>query len=152
MGKITIIIKHLGLTDIGYALYKQIENLKKEYDVSILYEENVQPFFNFPCSKLSIGRLWQDQTNDGIIIATSLYSAELVYKLTNLKRKIFYVWDLEFLWNKKDFLENQKIFNMLPLVTRSESYASCISNYCNIQPSVINDFNLKEIIDEYRSV
>ena len=66
------------------------------------------------------------------------------------ERKIFYVWDLEWLrQHGKEFENTVKAFtdNSITLIARSKEHALAIENYCNIKiEHVIENFNIKKLI------
>lgn len=89
---------------------------------------------------------------DGYLIATDLDSAEQISKIVSPAKKMFYVWDLEWLrrTNNKDYVRNVDIYRNpeLKLVVRSESHANELSKYCNRKvDGIINNFNLERLID-----
>jgi len=66
------------------------------------------------------------------------------------KRKLFYIWDLEWLRpHAKDFIANLRIYRhpKLELIARSISHAQAVENYANKKVNaIIPDFNLQYII------
>lgn len=89
---------------------------------------------------------------DGYLIATDLDSAEQISKIVSPAKKMFYVWDLEWLrrHNNKDYVRNVDIYRNpeLKLVVRSESHANELSKYCNRKvDGIVNNFNLERLID-----
>lgn len=76
----------------------------------------------------------------GKLIATTLFSAQ--YILSNLcnTEKIYYVYDLEFLRGRTNFIDNIAVYRdpNLKIYTRSLEYAKLLENYCNRHIEVIN--------------
>lgn len=146
MGRITVISSHLSATDLNYRILVELSKAKKNgHDVCWMYENDCAPFTDIAIPRMSVGKMWEDQSNDGVIIATSIESASLIKSLPNKKHKVFYMWFLEFMWTKLDYLYNIKAMSNIDLYTRSDSYADLIENYSNIKPKVVSDFNLEQI-------
>lgn len=145
MGKISIIVPHLSGSDLNLEVVNTFESLNKEgtHDFCIFYENDTMPFFKFPVAKMSFGRIWQDQSNDGIIIATTLNSAKIISKLPNRQRKVLYLWDLEFMWNKLNYIENLNTLHSIEVYTKNDIYKKLIENYGNIN---VKSATLKEMI------
>lgn len=81
----------------------------------------------------------------GILFAVDLDGADLIRTVATQSKLVFYVWDLEFLRKKKDFIRNVEIYRdrRLTLVARSQSHANVISNYCNREPDmIVPNFNI----------
>lgn len=142
--RITVITQHLSASDLNYTVLKELTKMKGlGHEVCWMYENDCTPFIDIRLPRMSIGKMWEDQSVDGYIIATSIASAEIIQDLPNKKQKLFYVWNPEFLYSKKDYLSNLKAFN-LPVYTRSESYQKLIYNYAN-KETVLQPFDLERI-------
>jgi hypothetical protein len=89
------------------------------------------------------------KVSDGLLIATTLDAALFLIKSQSQARKVYFIWDLEFIHNKNsNYLHTVSILQNIELWTRSESYADIIENYCDIRPKITND-SLEEIINVY---
>lgn len=86
---------------------------------------------------------------NGILIATNLYSASHIANLKNNSRKLFYIWDLEWLRGKLNFIENIQIYAnpKLELICRSEDHAKIINNYCNRMPKVVENCDINKMVE-----
>jgi hypothetical protein len=153
LGRITVISSHLSATDLNYTILIELSKARKKgHDVCWMYENDCAPFTDIAIPRMSVGKMWEDQSNTGIIIATSLESAALIKDLPNKKNKAFYIWFLEFMWTKWNYLDNIAAMSNIDLYTRSESYRDLINNYSNICPKVVPDFNLEEICQNYQNI
>ena len=74
----------------------------------------------------------------------------VVLKSFSPERKIFYVWDLEWLRRHgKEFENTVKAFtdSEVTLIARSKEHALAIENYCNTKiKHIVEDFNIKKLI------
>lgn len=89
---------------------------------------------------------------DGLLISTDIDTATFALNINTNCKRIFYVWDLEWLRKKKDFLSNVKVYRdeRMTLVARSEEHAKLIENYCNRKVDyIIENFNIPEICNEF---
>lgn len=89
---------------------------------------------------------------DGLLISTNLSNTKLMMEALCPAKKVFYVWDLEWLRNKKNFVENIEIYRSpkIDLITRSLDHSLAIKNYANREPKmIVPQFNLGVIINEY---
>lgn len=85
----------------------------------------------------------------GVLLATNLKTLKTVVNLSSNAKKYFYVNDLEWLREEKDFMDNVSMMNnpKIKLIARSESHAKAIKNYCNVSPvAIIENWNYKELL------
>lgn len=146
--EVSVIVPHLSPSDLNFFVLKNLMKLNAEKisSITVFFENDAPKGFHFPFSTMNIGRLWQNQTNNGTIIATTLESARLIKSLPTGKRKIYYAWDLEFMWGKFNFVDNIEIMSDIEIYTRSESMADAIENYTGKRPKVVPDFNITELL------
>jgi hypothetical protein len=85
----------------------------------------------------------------GVLIATNLHSASVLCNLKNNARKLFYIWDLEYLRGKVDYVSNIQTYAnpKIELICRSEFHAQMIENYCNRKPRIVKNCNIKEMVE-----
>ncbi len=148
--KIGICVKQLDSSQLSYVLISRINNLlleRPDLDIVLFYENMGSPCMNTLFACMNISEIWNF---NGLLISTNIETTELSIKCLSPERKIFYVWELEFLSNK-NYLSNLETYRNkdISLVTCSNSYCSELENYCNRTAKVIEDFNLKELIDDY---
>lgn len=145
MHRITVITQHMSTSDLNYQVLKELVRMHSlGHEVCWMYENDCPPFSEIKIPKMSIGKLWEDQSNNGTLIATSIESAALIKNIPNGKRKLLYMWNLEFMWAKGDYIENLDSLKGVEIITRSESYSNIINNYLNVKPRVL-DFDLEKI-------
>lgn len=104
---------------------------EKEKGFYTLYLENVtQPYRPVRSPIMNVS---ETVFFSGKLIATTLFSAQyILHSLQNVDKK-YYVYDMEWLRGRNNFIDNMKILRNpeLSLYTRSEEYAQLIKNYCN---------------------
>ena len=99
----------------------------------------------------NINEFLEDSLDDFVVFFENSISNTLsMLKSFSPERKIFYVWDLEWLrQHGKEFENTVKAFtdNNVTLVARSKEHALAIENYCNIKiKHIVEDFNIKKLI------
>jgi hypothetical protein len=147
--KIGVVLNDTLLNQQSFLIINQLNALVRNPDCdAVLFCENKTPTCIPP--EVPIMNVADISKFDGLLIATNLNNAEMVMKCISPSKKIFYVWELEWLRGKQDFERNVATYRRLPLVARSDDHAKAIFNYCN-EPvtSVIPLFNIGEIINEF---
>lgn len=149
MQKIGICIDNLNTSQLSYltTLNANIAlNKLSTRDICVFFE-NISDICMYPLfARMNISEIWNF---DDLLITTNLKNTELAIKCMTPRKKIFYVWELEFL-KDKDYIKNLNIYRNkeIELVAPSDEYAKAIEKYCNITPKVIPDFDIERIIDE----
>ena len=95
--RIAFLVKELGLSQLSFYLVKRInEYLRENSDFApiILYENMVCPTFLPMCSLTHFAEL---ACYNGNAIATSMSTAIKMSKTPGPKRKLFYIWDFEYI-------------------------------------------------------
>lgn len=150
--KIGIILPDIGNNQKALYTIIQVNKLQKEHDFVIFFENLSPTRISINCSIMNINELWD--FNNGILISTTLNNTDYLIKSCNVStKKLFYIWDLEWLLpNKRNYIENIKTYNSseIDLICRSLSHSIAIENYCNRKPNhVIPNFNLTQIVEKY---
>ena len=148
MYTIGILLKDVDVSQKNWQLISQLNqlNLKSNNNYCVFYMNPSPLCVNNFCSIDTIHNI--HKVGKGILIATDLDTALILQKSQTKARKIYYVWDLEFVHNKNsNYLFNLNILKSLDLWTRSGSYSDVIKNYCNIKPNVST--KIEDIINAY---
>lgn len=142
---IGIIIPDMAASQLAYMAINQANiGARETNDSYFLFFENMAA----PCVRplvtcLNISEL---HTFNGVLISTSIDTTLYAINAITNTKKIFYVWDLEWIRpNKNNFLYNMQAFRNenVEITCRSERHAKLIGNYCNRKPSLIfNNLNL----------
>lgn len=89
---------------------------------------------------------------NGIMIATCLETANIVGELNNKCEKYLYLWDMEWLYEARDYLETVELLNKFNLIARSYTHAQQIFKYSGKKCDVIEDWNyekVKELVEKF---
>ena len=85
---------------------------------------------------------------DGVLISTNLETTKMMMACIKSTKKFFYVWDLEWIRRKKNYMYNLQAYQNIELITRSFEYARLLENYCNKKvKAIVPDFNLYGILE-----
>lgn len=148
MRNIGISVPHLGPSQLStFAILFANKLFKTEFDCTLFYRDVATHCMQINAGCMTLSEIWGFR---GTLITTSLYDTQFALNSISPGKKIFYVWDLEFLRNEKDFMKNMSIFRnpYLQIAARSQSHASVIENYCNRRPDMIVEdfeFNVNQI-------
>jgi len=143
---IGVILDNLSVSQLNSDFLSGLNKLADHSNDNIcLFNKNISPTL-LPLKFGVFGLNLIHDVEYGAIIATDLDSASILINSQTTARKIFYVWDLEWLHNptKNNFLENVEIYKNIELFTRSQSYALAIQNYCNVLPKV---YSIEELLN-----
>ena len=148
MKKIGFAVSNLGAGHMNYSLIRQINLLmanRVDTDIILFYETLALPCLPPACARMQIH---EGYGFDGPIVATSLTTAEKLIRFPSPPRKIFYVWDLEWLrMPQKSYEQLRSIYSNpdLEVVARGNDHRDLIQDVWN-RPvtAVIEDFNLTE--------
>jgi uncharacterized protein (DUF1499 family) len=147
MTSVGVILNDTDVSQLNWRIISEMNNLNQSSNRNYtIYYCNSSPIcVNNFCA---INKLHDiHKVSNGVLIATSLDSALFLIKSQTKARKVFFVWDLEFIHNKNtNYLYARSIMENIELWTRSESYADIIENYCDIRPKISND-SIKEILN-----
>jgi|TARA_R110000744_G_scaffold58320_1_gene121663 hypothetical protein len=147
--QIGVIVDDLSASQLSYYLIKNInEFLEDGLDDFVVFFENATSSIVSPeFSVMAINEIWNFE---GVLISTSISNTLSMLKSFSPERKIFYVWDLEWLRRHgKEFENTVKAFtdSEVTLIARSKEHALAIENYCNIKiKHIVEDFNIKKLI------
>lgn len=144
MIKLGIILPALYKQQLVYETFESLHKvISSKVDPIVFFEDFSPLFIRPPCAMMHISEILNF---NGILISTTINNTMMSLKAINQAKKIFYIWDLEWLRNSnnKNYLYNISIYQNpeLELITRSNSYAKELNNYANIQPKVLSLENL----------
>jgi hypothetical protein len=150
LNKVGILVNNLGRNQLAHGLIHSVNNfLEGSSDTDIIiFAENVV----HPCSvpKFAVMNLNEAWEYDGLIISTSLSTAEKSLLFPGARRRLFYVWDMEWMRvGDGDFDYFQSIYGnpKLDLIARSDTYAKIIERCWN-RPvkAVVENCDVGELI------
>ncbi len=149
---IGIILPDMGVSQLAYMAINQCNICANITDDSyfIFFEDMQKPCVKPTVACMNVSEL---HTFEGLLVSTSIETTLTALSCVTNSKKIFYVWDLEWIRNKNDFLYNMKAFRneQVELMCRSEQHAKLVHNYSNRKPSLIfNNFNLLALREHTR--
>lgn len=89
---------------------------------------------------------------DGIMIATSFKTAEVLSKINTNAYKYLYLQDLEWLRGPTQYEDNLKLLKNFKILSRSTSHHDNIMNYCNMESTIVDNWNyesLRGLMEDY---
>lgn len=141
---IGISLAHFSASQAAFYAIKFANKLfKTEHDCTLFYRDLMPHCMEIQAGCLTLSEIFGFK---GTLITTSLYDTEFAIKAVGEGKRIFYIWDLEFLRNEKNFKKHLTIFRNpgILLAARSQSHSDAIENYCNRKPDmIVKDFNFE---------
>lgn len=151
--KVNFLVENLGASQLSYCLTKTCNELVGEgYDIIVFFDKmhrhHIEPHF----ATMQLVEAWGQP---GITIATSVATAVSLLDFPGPQRKLYYVWDMEWVrapqWaygSLADLFQHPD----LSIITRNPVHDKVISGCFNITPHYIMDnFNIvkmREILQD----
>jgi hypothetical protein len=144
-----VLVDNLGLSQIAFttatAIHRYIHE-HGEWDISVFIKD--LEAHCTPCN-FSIMQLYNGYGFNGTLVATNLDLANKLISFPGQKRKVFYMWDME--WFRRPISHNllNDIYNnpILDIVCRSDEHAKYFeSAWGRKVKGVVPNFNIKELI------
>lgn len=144
MQKVGIIVPGLYNHQLFFEAAQNAKYIDANLDLIIFYEDLSPVSFRPPCAFMPTTEILNF---NGLLISTTLTNTLLSIKAINMAKKVFYIWDLEWIRNNKNYLHNISIYQNpeIQCITRSQEYANELNNYANIQPKV-SKLDIKDIL------
>lgn len=148
--KIGVLVRDFGPSQLTYEMISSANKLmveRSDTDIIGFFENSAKHSFGLNFSSMYLDEAW---SYTGTLIATSLSTAVKLIKLPSAQRKLFYVYDLEWLRiYDKNFSVLAKLYRHkeIELVARSATHAKLLSNCWNIQNiKVIESFDIEKFL------
>ena len=102
---IGIVLNHLGASQLAYLAIHNANTINKkgEHELLLFFKTMVQPCLVVQAACMHIAELY---SFTGTIISTDIDSNITVINIPTACKKVFYVWDLEWLRDHKDYKYN----------------------------------------------
>lgn len=148
MLKTGLVLNNFGMSQLAYFAIREGNKLLTERsDVGLFgFYQNLVP----PCTEpdFALMHSFELYTFDGTLISTDISTTKQSLESFSASRRLFYVWDLEWIRHKASFSYYEQFYcnPKLELFARSEEHAQLISNCWNKPCSVIENFNLGQLI------
>jgi hypothetical protein len=149
---LSFLVPNTGASQMSFYLIHGLNNLAKsspEIDSIIFYENRHKNCLPPNFATMEISEAWSKRDS---LISCSLSCAKKMIKFP-CKKKLFYVWDLEWIRNTYSLQEYENYKSVycnenVELIARSEEHKKLIENAFNRKVKcVISDFNMKEILE-----
>lgn len=141
-------VDNLGFSELSYYLIRAINECLEEDcpDITVFYSTLTRPILPLNTASMQMTELYGFA---GVGVATNFHTAQKLLKCPAPQKKIFYIYDLEWIRNKVDFSILCEVYRnpSLELVTRSEDYANVVSKLFHREVAV-KDFY--DIIHEHQ--
>lgn len=150
MNKLAFLVPDLGPSQLSFRLISQINSFAENhvgFDFCVLYESLQRPCLTMNFASMPIAEGWGF---DGPVISTSLSTTRKMLGFPASPKKIFFVWDLEWLTMKdKTFRDLQEVYlnPELTLLSRCDDHAMVLWQMWGRKAMVIPDFDLPQIIE-----
>jgi hypothetical protein len=148
--KLGILVDNLGPSQMAYSLISRANKVVTEEPskcITVFYET-----LALPCIPLSFAQMNAAEVYglNWPIIATNLSTAQKLLKITGPTRRLFYVWDLEWLRiQQKDFRSLYNVYGdqRLQLITRGDSHRIAIRNAWGRDSAIVEDFDMAKLYE-----
>ena len=144
---IGFLIKSLGQSQLGFQLTYNLNKLaNKSYDISS--SVFIKKFDVIPSKpEFSIMQMMYAIGFNGILIATDIDTAKILKHTVGVNKKMFYIWDLEWIYQQKLFQDFADVYldDKIDLIARSQHHADIISKMWKPPTTIIEDFNYDQI-------
>lgn len=149
---LSILVPNIGASQSSFYLINELNNLAKirpELDAIVFYENRHKSCLPTNFSTMEISEAW---CNSGPVVASSYSTASKMSSFPS-ERKLFYVWDLEWLRSRdvyQRYEQHKDVYcdESIELIARSDSNKRCIENAFNRPVEhVVDDFNLEKILE-----
>ena len=148
MIKIGALVRSLGSSQLSYYIIKNFNKVAGQGKVDpIVYCEDVERdclFAKFPT--MQTVEAWGQE---GTIIATSLSTAKKLISYPCPQKRIYYVWDLEWLRKPHNYIPVLNVFSSdrIKVVARCDNHAKVIENTFNRKvDNIIDNFNMEKFL------
>lgn len=147
--RIGVLLPKYSDSQLSYECIKSVNsyihnNVEDDY---VLFYENISIFPTVPlCATMTPDEMCL--YNDGVIISTNMGNLESTIKTINTSHKVLYLADIEWIrpnYNRT-YIQNMEVLKQATLFCRSERHARILKNYCDMDVSVMRDFNVPAIV------
>ena len=146
--KTMICFENISYSQFNYEaineINKHVESTNNE--ICIVTLDQSYPFTNINTAIFMPSEM--DSFNNGLIISTTIKTAQMSLSCSNNSRKLLFLYDLDWMFHPMMYDELYEVLNNtnLVLVSRSKDHVKPIKNLRGKEPeAVIEGFNLEEI-------
>lgn len=146
--KTMICLENTAYCPCSYEMIKEINNfvLNNNDEISLVSLDQTAYFTEISTAVFAPSEL--DSFNDGVIICNTINNAETILRCTNRSKKVLYLYDLDWMFEKFSYDKLFEILNNdnLNIILRSEDYIKPLRNLCGKKHTkVLESFKLEAI-------
>lgn len=148
--KLGIALNNLGASQLNFYLARNANAAiaaTRGLDVVVFFETMQRPCLPLSFASMQMPEAWGF---DGVLIATSLSTVEKVVRCPSADKKIFFVWDLEWLrFPQKQYRAFRALYAHpeLTLVTRGPDHARAVEEAWNVKAHVCGNFDMQRLLE-----
>ena len=144
MEKIGILIDRPDRNQKFYTICKELNKLSERgVDVILFYTDSGRILEPTKFAMMEMSYVFQ---YDGILVSTDVVTTEIMRNNFNAKKKLFYVWDLEWLRAVRPFYINNNAYNSeIETIARSQSHYDILSRVWKKPSATIEEFNNEQL-------
>lgn len=146
-----VMIDNFALSQIAFNTSVSVHRYIMEHgmwDVSVFIKDLTQQCVP---NNYAVLQLYDAYGFKGIMVATNLDLASKLLTFPGPRKKVFYIWDLEWFTRPMSYREMKDIYlnPQLDIICRSEEHASVFEKIWNRKPkAVIPNFEIQDLIGE----
>lgn len=146
--KCGVAVSDLGPSQLNYQFITNTNEMvgsRFDFDAIAFYENISKPCLAMNFASMSLTEAWGFS---GVMIATTLSTAQKISHFPSCSGKIFYVWDIEWVRiRNKQFSELAQVYRNpeLTLVARCEDHAQLLKQIWGRDAAIIRDFDLEKL-------
>lgn len=138
--KLAVMVDDLMISQESFYLIKNLNVLSDDIENQVYCFYNNLSSICIPPKFALMHSYYLNYFNNGSVICTNLSNLENLLKYHTKVKKYLYLWDLEWLRGKSDYMKNIALLNSdVSIIARSDNHANVIENYCNKTVSHIID-------------
>jgi hypothetical protein len=138
---LAILVDKLGCSQKFISLSQQLNKLSSDINVTVFYCESgpLHEKINLPALEIVNGYIYE-----GIVIATDIYTAQIMNNMMATKDKYYYPWDLEYIYRPYSIDTLKSVFNN-KLIARNQTRFDILASTWHKPEVIIEDFNYEEL-------
>lgn len=145
-----VLVSSLAASHMAFSLIRQGNRALRERavdDLVAFYERPSRPCLEMVFAAMQENEAW---SFDGVAIATSLATASRLSRCPRPSRRLFYVWDLE--WLRLGAFDHAAVRSVyrdpsLRLVARGPDHVRLIENCWGVTAAVVPDFDFRQLLE-----
>lgn len=146
--KTMICFENISYSQFNYEAINEINRYVESNndEVSIVTLDQSYPFTNINTAIFVPSEM--DSFNNGVIISSTIKTAQMTLSCSNNSKKLLYLYDLDWMFTAMMYDELYEVLNNknLILVCRCNDHVMPIKNLCGKKPdAVIENFSLEEV-------